>query len=83
MGMNKESKHIARRDCPHNVTVTMKVDIRKMNNDGLLEPEIIGNRLLEKYGITTKAQFSFNAVNEAEAIRILKAKMEKLNEWID
>ena len=64
---------------PHHSTVTLKIDIRKMNNDGTLEPIPMGNELLEQYGITRKAQLSLSGTTEAECIRHLKEKLEQLN----
>ncbi len=68
-----------RRMCPHHATVTFKIDIRKMNNDGTLESIPIGNELLEPYGITRKAQLCLSGATEAECIKQLKDKLEKLN----
>lgn len=69
-----------RKTCPHNVCITMKIDIRKINKDGSLDGQVIGNKLLEPYGISNKAQFVFNAASEADAITILKDKLRRLED---
>tara|TARA_R110000824_G_scaffold178753_1_gene358610 strand:+ start:1459 stop:1704 length:246 start_codon:yes stop_codon:yes gene_type:complete len=68
-----------RKNCPHHATITMKIDIRKMYDDGSLDNQVMGNKLLSKYGISSKAQICLSGASEADCIRILKQKMEKLN----
>ena len=70
---------IERRNFPHHATITIKIDIRKMYDDGSLDNQVMGNRLLSKYGISNKAQLCISGASEAECIRILKEKLEKLN----
>ena len=70
---------IDRKNCPHHATITMKIDIRKMYDDGSLDNQVIGNRLISKYGISNKAQICISGATEADCIRILKEKLEKLN----
>tara|TARA_R110000824_G_scaffold236287_2_gene424997 strand:- start:1800 stop:2045 length:246 start_codon:yes stop_codon:yes gene_type:complete len=70
---------IDRKNCPHHATITMKIDIRKMYDDGSLDNQVMGNRLLSKYGISNKAQICISGATEADCIRILKEKLEKLN----
>ena len=73
------NNQINRKSCPHHATVTMKIDIRKMHDDGSLDSQIMGNRLLSKYGISNKAQICFSAPTEADCIKLVKEKLEKLN----
>tara|TARA_Y100000389_G_scaffold200415_1_gene240746 strand:+ start:2543 stop:2788 length:246 start_codon:yes stop_codon:yes gene_type:complete len=70
---------VDRKICPHHATITMKIDIRKMYEDGSLDSQVMGNRLLSKYGISTKAQICISGASEADCIRILKERLEKLN----
>lgn len=79
MYVTKKEKDVDRTICPHHVVVTMKIDIRKMEKDGTLDSQVIGNGLLSKYGISNKAQICFSAPSEAEAVKILKEKLERLN----
>jgi len=74
-----EDSKTDRRERPHHATITMKIDIRQINNDGTLDHHVMGNRLLEKYGISTKAQFCISGSNEAACINSLKNKLEQLN----
>lgn len=50
-----------------------------MNNDGSLDHQVMGNRLLAKYGISNKAQICLSGSSEADCIKTLKQKLEKLN----
>ena len=69
-----------RKTCPHHVVITMKIDIRKINPDTTLDHQVIGNKLLAKYGITNKAQICFSAPTEADAVKILKEKVKRLED---
>ena len=68
-----------RRLYPHHATITLKIDVRKMYSDGTLESVPMGNELLETYGITRKAQLCLSGTTEAECIKQLKDKLERLN----
>ena len=70
---------VDRKICPHHATITMKIDIRKMYEDGSLDNQVMGNRLLSKYGISTKAQICISGASEADGIKILKERLDKLN----
>ncbi len=70
---------VDRKICPHHATITMKIDIRKMYEDGSLDNQVMGNRLLSKYGISTKAQICISGASEADCIKILKERLDKLN----
>tara|TARA_R100000008_G_scaffold85426_2_gene75336 strand:- start:1381 stop:1617 length:237 start_codon:yes stop_codon:yes gene_type:complete len=77
--MDNEEYDIPRRDYPHHATVTMKIDIRKINKNGNLDTQVMGNHLLEKYGISNKAQWCISGASEAECIKNLKEKLENLD----
>ncbi len=70
---------VDRKSWTKHATITMKIDIRKMYDDGSLDNQVIGNRLLSRYGISNKAQICISGASEADCIRILKEKLEKLN----
>ena len=74
-----EDSKTDRRERPHHATITMKIDIRQINKEGTLGHDVMGNRLLEKYGISTKAQFCVSGSNEAACIDTIKKKLEQLN----
>jgi hypothetical protein len=71
--------NLERKSHPHHAVITMKIDIRKINKDGNLDQQVIGNKLLAKYGISNKAQICFAAASEAECIKLIKEKLERLN----
>ena len=76
--MEKVDKGLHRKEFPHHVVLTVKIDVRKINPDGTLESQVMGNHSLKQYNISNKAQLCFSAKNEAEAIRILKEKLKRL-----
>lgn len=76
--LEKEKPDIPRKLYPHHATITMKIDIRKIEKDGTLDAQVIGNEILSKYGISNKAQICFSAPTEAECIKLIKEKLEKL-----
>jgi len=65
---------------PHIAIVTMKLDIRAMNPDGTLDIHVMGDRALEKYRISHKAQFVVKGSSEATCIQKLKNMLEKIND---
>lgn len=69
----------SRSNCPHHATVTFKMDIRKMNNDGSLGSKVLGNDILKKYGISNKAQIYISGPTEADCIKNLIEMLEKMN----
>tara|TARA_R110000772_G_scaffold156435_3_gene267565 strand:- start:1097 stop:1252 length:156 start_codon:yes stop_codon:yes gene_type:complete len=50
-----------------------------MNKDGTLDSMVMGNSLLSKYNMSTKAQICISGPTEADCIKIVKEKLEKLN----
>ena len=69
-----ETNNLERRLHPHHATITLKLDIRKIDKDGGLDTMVMGNSLLKKYGISTKAQICVTGSTEADCIRIVKEK---------
>lgn len=76
---NDADKEIPRRLYPHHATITLKIDIRKINHDGSLDPEIIGNKILGEYGISNKAIICTSGTSEADCIKNVIKMLEKLN----
>tara|TARA_R110002051_G_scaffold33434_1_gene74959 strand:+ start:761 stop:991 length:231 start_codon:yes stop_codon:yes gene_type:complete len=74
-----ETSKLERRSYPHHATITIKIDIRKMNEDGTLDTMVMGDSLLSKYGASTKAQICVSGPTEADCVKIVKEKLEKLN----
>ncbi len=69
-----------RRDNPHHATITFKIDIRKINNDGSLDHMPMGNKLLRKYGMSGKAQLLISGADEADCINKIKERLGRLND---
>lgn len=74
-----ESDDVPRKLCPHHAVVTLKIDVRKIKQDGTLDNQVIGNKILSQYGMSNKAQICFSAPTEAECMKLIKEKLEKLN----
>ena len=70
---------IPRAEWPHHATITMKIDVRKINSDGSLDHSVLGNEILRKYNMTNKAQICISGATEADCIKNLKQMLEKLN----
>jgi putative FmdB family regulatory protein len=68
-----------RSDWPHHATITFKIDVRKMNNDGSLDHKVLGNEILKKYGVSNKAQICVSGATEADCIKNLIEMLEKMN----
>ena len=69
-----------RKNQPHHATVTLKIDIRKMNNDGSLDSKVIGNKILEQCGISNKAIVCTSGATLHDCIKNLTTMLEKMNE---
>lgn len=76
---SQEEENKYRRGQPHHATITIKIDVRKLNSNGTLDSLVMGNNTLEKYGMTRKAQLCLSGPTEADCIKILKERLEKLN----
>ena len=74
-----DPEELHRREQPHHATVTIKIDVRKINQNGTLDPLVMGNGPLARYGITRKAQIYISGSTEADCIKILKERLERLN----
>jgi len=74
-----ETVKLNRKDFPHHATVTLKIDIRKMNKDGSLENKVLSASELSKYGMGIKAQICTSGATQSECIKNLKEMLEKMN----
>tara|TARA_R100001377_G_scaffold84339_2_gene67663 strand:+ start:1483 stop:1710 length:228 start_codon:yes stop_codon:yes gene_type:complete len=68
------------RDHPHHATITLKIDIRKINSDGGLDHMPMGDKLLRKYGMSGKAQLLVSGFDEADCINKIKERLGRLND---
>jgi hypothetical protein len=67
---------------PHYAQIVFSVNIHKKLSDGSLDPKIVSEEELHKYGITKKAIFSVEGYDKANCIQKVKETLEKLNEQI-
>ena len=76
---SQEEENKYRRGQPHHATITIKIDVRKLNSNGTLDSLVMGNNTLEKYGMTRKAQLCLSGPTEGDCIKVLIERLEKLN----
>ena len=69
-----------RRLQPHVAIVHMSIELRKMEPDGSIDYKIVSEKALNRYGIRPHSQLMFSAPSEAECVKIIKDKLEKINE---
>lgn len=70
---------LARREKGHLAIITMKIDIRPMNADNTFERYMLGNRDLERYGMSNKAQITVKGSSEADCVKKVKEVIERMN----
>mgnify|MGYP001265252204 CR=1 FL=1 len=78
-GIRSDDDELFRSEKPHIAIVTMKFDVRALNPDNTMDLYVMGDEALNKYGITTKAQFCVKGYSEADCIKKLKQTLEKMN----
>ena len=61
-------------------TRSFDIDIRSLNVDGSSDVNSLSDERLSKYNIGRKAEISISGVSEADCIKNVKTKLEKLNE---
>lgn len=66
------------REKPHIAIVTLKLDVRAINADGTLDQYVMGDKSLERYGITRKGQFVIKGHDEADCIKKILETLEKI-----
>ena len=69
-----------RRLHPHMAVVRMSIELRKIEPDGSVDYKIVSQKSLSRYGIQPNIQLVFSAPSEAECIKVIKDKLEKINE---
>ena len=80
VGQHYAESDMPRSTKPHLAIVTMKLDVRAMNPDGTLDTHVMGDRALEKYRISHKAQFVVKGSSEAACIKKLKNILERIGD---
>ena len=71
---------MSKRNFPHRAIVTFNIDIRAINLDGDVDIVGLSDERLSKYNIGKKAEFTVSGGSEADCIKNVKTKLEKLNE---
>lgn len=69
-----------KRETPHQAIITFDIDIRALNIDGDVDASRLSDERLSKYNIGRKAEISISGVSEADCIKNVKTRLEKLNE---
>lgn len=65
---------------PHTAVVSFEIKIHEELPDKSLDPTIMTDAELEKFGLTKRAVFCVSGFNLKNCVENLKAKMEKLND---
>lgn len=71
---------LKRRLYPHVAVVHMSIELRKIEPNGSIDYKIVSEKALSRYDVQPVTQLVFSAPSEAECIKIVKDKLEKLNE---
>ena len=69
---------IERNKKPHIAIVTMKVDVRALNPDGTMDEAVLGDGILDKYGIARMGRINVIGFSEADCINKTKKMLEKM-----
>ena len=68
-----------RKECPHVAKVTFNIEVKRINHDGSMSNYSLGEKELEKYGVTNKAIIHITGPTESICVNNLKERLEKLN----
>ena len=71
---------MSKREIPHRAVITFDIDIRALNLDGGLDTSCVSDERLSKYNIGRKANVVISGVSEADCIKNVKRRLEKINE---
>ena len=71
---------LSKREVPHKAIISFDIDIRALNYDGDLDTDSLSDERLSKYNIGRKAKISISGVSEADCIKNIKRRLERLNE---
>jgi hypothetical protein len=65
---------------PHAAIITLKIEVREIDINGIIGESVVGNGRLSKFGIRDKARIMIKAASEAECIVKVKKLLENLHE---
>ena len=71
---------MSKREVPHKAVITFDIDIRAVNLDGSLDTSCVSSERLSKYNIGRKAKVVISGVSEADCMKNVKRRLEKINE---
>jgi hypothetical protein len=65
---------------PHAAIITLKIEVRELDSNGIIGESVLGNARLSKFGIRDKARIMIKGATEAECVVKVKNLLENLNE---
>ena len=65
---------------PHAAIITLKIEVRELDSNGIIGESVVGNGRLSKFGIRDKARIMIKGATEADCIIKVKRLLENLNE---
>ncbi len=65
---------------PHTAIITLKIEVRELDSNGIIGESVVGNGRLSKFGIRDKARIMIAGATEGECILKVKQLLENLNE---
>ena len=68
-----------RKDFPHVAVLTFRIEVRELNNDGLMGESVLSDNELNRYGMSGKAQIHIKGATESECIQKVKNTLENIN----
>ena len=68
------------RSRPHAAIVTLKIEVRELDSNGVIGESVVGNGRLSKFGIRDKARIMIKGATEAECISRVQNLLENLHE---
>jgi hypothetical protein len=77
--LKKEIKDEPRKSLPHIAVLTFKIDVRELDNDGIMGEFVLSGNELKKYGMSNKAQIFVKGQSEADCIKKVKNILENID----
>ncbi len=68
-----------RKTNPHIAVLTFKIDVRELDNQGIMGESILSKSELLKYGMSNKAQILIKGETEADCIKKVKDILENID----
>jgi len=68
-----------KKSLPHIAVLTFKIDIRELDNNGIMGESVLSKTELLKYGMSNKAQIFVKGQTEADCIKKVKNILENID----